>query len=92
MSRRALEGLPRELQDAIRAAAVRAEARGYELAEAATRETEATLGQRGMQVLQPSQQLLDDCARVGRTMADEWVQRAGDDGKRLIEQYRAATA
>lgn len=92
VSRRALEGLPRELQDAIRAAAVRAEARGYELAEAATRETEATLGQRGMQVLQPSQQLLDDCARVGRTMADEWVQRAGDDGKRLLEQYRAATA
>lgn len=90
VSRRALEGLPRDLQDAIRAGAVRAEARGYELAEAAQRETEATLAARGMRVTQPTQQLLDDCARVGRTMADEWAQRAGDDGRRLLEQYRAA--
>ena len=71
ISRRALEGLPRDLQDAIRAGAVRAEARGDELAEAAQRETEATLAARGMRVTQPTQQLLDDCARVGRTMADE---------------------
>jgi hypothetical protein len=42
-----------------------------------------------MQVGPPSQQLLDDLARVGRTMADEWVQRAGADGARLLEQYRA---
>ncbi len=91
LSRRAFDALPGELQQAIRAAAARAETRGYELSEAATRETEATLGQRGMQVLQPSQQLLDDVARVGRTMADEWAQRAGPDGQRLLEQYRAAS-
>lgn len=90
VSRRALEGLPRDLQEAIRAAAQRAEQRGYELSEAAMRETEATLASRGMQVGPPSQQLLDDLTRVGRTMADEWVQRAGEDGRRLLEQYRAA--
>ena len=90
VSRRALEALPRDLQDAIRAAAARAETRGYELSEEAQRSTEATLAQRGMQVGPPSQQLLDDLARVGRVMADEWVQRAGDDGRRLLEQYRAA--
>lgn len=90
VSRRALEALPAELQQAVRAAAVRAEQRGYELAEAAQRETEQTLASRGMQVPQPSQQLLDDCARVGRIMADEWAQRAGADGVRLLEQYRAA--
>jgi TRAP-type C4-dicarboxylate transport system substrate-binding protein len=90
VSRRALDGLPADLQQAIRAAAAQAETRGYQLAEQATRETEATLAQRGMQVGPPSQQLLDDLTRVGRTMADEWVQRAGDDGRRLLEQYRAA--
>ncbi len=90
VSRRALEGLPRDLQEAVRAAAARAETRGYQLSEEAQRSTEATLAQRGMQVGPPSQQLLDDLARVGRTMADEWVQRAGDDGRRLLEQYRAA--
>ena len=89
ISRRAMEALPRDVQEAIRAAAVRAEARGYELAEAAQRETETALAARGMRVPQPSQQLLDDCARVGRVMADEWAQRAGEDGRRLLEQYRA---
>jgi TRAP-type C4-dicarboxylate transport system substrate-binding protein len=90
VSRRALESLPRDLQDAIRAGAERAEARGYQLSEQATREAEATLAARGMQVTPPSQQLLDELARVGRTMAEEWVQRAGEDGRRLLEQYRAA--
>ena len=89
MSRRALEGLPADQQAGIRAAAARAEVNGYRLAEAAQRETEATLAQRGMNVTQPTQQLLDDCARVGRVMADEWAVRAGDDGRRLLEQYRA---
>ena len=89
VSRRALEALPADLQAAIRTAAQRAEARGYELSEAAQRSTEATLAERGMQVGPPSQQLLDDLARVGATMADEWVQRAGDDGRRLLEQYRS---
>ena len=90
ISRRALEGLPRDVQEAIRAAATRAETRGYEMSEQATRETEATLASRGMQVGPPSQQLLDEWSRVGRTMADEWGQRAGEDGRRLLEQYRAA--
>jgi TRAP-type C4-dicarboxylate transport system substrate-binding protein len=89
VSRRALEALPADLQATIRGAAQQAEARGYELSEAAQRGTEATLAERGMQVGPPSQQLLDDLARVGRTMADEWVQRAGADGARLLEQYRA---
>jgi hypothetical protein len=29
-------------------------------------------------------------SRVGRTMADEWVERAGEDGKKLLEAYRAS--
>jgi TRAP-type C4-dicarboxylate transport system substrate-binding protein len=89
VSRRALESLPADLQQAIRAAAERAEKRGYELSEAAQRSAEATLAERGMQVLQPAQTLLDDLARVGRIMAEEWVERAGPDGRRLLEQYRA---
>jgi TRAP-type C4-dicarboxylate transport system substrate-binding protein len=60
-----------------------------QISEAAAKETEATLGQRGMRVLHPTPRLLEDLTRVGRTMADEWVERAGEDGKRLLEAYRA---
>ena len=90
ISSRALQGLPQPQQQMIRDAAAAAERRGYELSEQAAKETEATLGQRGMRVLQPSARLLEDLTRVGRTMADEWVQRAGEDGKKLLDAYRAS--
>ncbi|MCA3390498.1 MAG: TRAP transporter substrate-binding protein [Roseomonas sp.] len=90
VSSRALQGLPQPQQQMIRDAAAAAERRGYELSEQAAKETEATLGQRGMRVLQPSARLLEDLTRVGRTMADEWVQRAGEDGKKLLDAYRAS--
>ena len=89
VSRRAVEALPADLQQELRAAAARAEVRGYELAAEAQRSTEATLAQRGMQVLPPTAEFLEGLRRVSRQMTDEWVARAGDDGKRLIEQYRA---
>jgi TRAP-type C4-dicarboxylate transport system substrate-binding protein len=90
VSSRALQGLPQPQQQMIRDSAAAAERRGYELSEQAAKETEATLGQRGMRVLQPSARLLEDLTRVGRTMADEWVQRAGEDGKKLLDAYRAS--
>ena len=31
-------------------------------------------------------------ARIGATQADEWVAKAGEEGKRLIDAYRAAIA
>jgi TRAP-type C4-dicarboxylate transport system substrate-binding protein len=90
ISSRALQGLSQPQQQMLRDAAAAAERRGYELSEQAAKETEATLGQRGMRVLQPSARLLEDLTRVGRTMADEWVQRAGEDGKKLLDAYRAS--
>ncbi len=90
ISSRALQGLSQPQQQMIRTAAAAAEKRGYEISEAAAKDTEATLGQRGMRVLQPSARLLEDLTRVGRTMADEWVLRAGEDGKKLLDAYRAS--
>jgi TRAP-type C4-dicarboxylate transport system substrate-binding protein len=90
VSRRALEGLPADVRTALMEASARAEARGYELSRDSQTQAEATLGQRGMQVLQPSEQLLADLRRVSQQMTQEWIERAGEDGKRLIEAYLAA--
>ncbi len=89
VSRRAMEALPANLQQEIRALSARAELRGYELSAETWRNTEATLGQRGMQVIPPTPEFLAGLRRVSAQMTEEWVGRAGDDGKRLIEQYRA---
>jgi TRAP-type C4-dicarboxylate transport system substrate-binding protein len=90
VSRRAMEQLPAKLQQDIRAVAARAETRGYELSAEAQRNTEATLGQRGMRVLPPTPEFLDGLRRVSNQMTDEWIARAGEDGAKLIEAYRKA--
>ncbi|MGG5821629.1 TRAP transporter substrate-binding protein [Falsiroseomonas sp. HW251] len=90
VSRRALDALPAAQQQAVREAAAKAETRGYQLAEEAQRSTEATLGSRGMQIAPPTPEFLEGLRRVSRQMTDEWVQRAGEDGAKLIEAYRRA--
>ncbi|WP_203073601.1 TRAP transporter substrate-binding protein [Falsiroseomonas ponticola] len=89
VSRRAMESLSAADQQVIRAAAAAAERRGYELSSEAQRTTEATLGARGMQIVPPTEEFLAGLRRVSATMTEEWIGRAGEDGKKLIDAYRA---
>jgi TRAP-type C4-dicarboxylate transport system substrate-binding protein len=91
VQRRALEALPAAQQEAVKAAAARAQARGWEMSDEAGAAMQATLGAKGMTIAQPTPELLAGLAAVGRTQAEEWVTRAGEDGRRTLEAYRAAT-
>jgi TRAP-type C4-dicarboxylate transport system substrate-binding protein len=92
-STRALNALPAATQTAIRNAAERAEQRGWDLAQEQEVSRQRQLAERGMIVADPPPaQLMSDLARVGNTMVEEWLQKAGPDGKALIEAYRAAIA
>jgi len=89
---RAFQALPADIQAAIRAAAAAAEARGWAMSDAETVSQQATLAQRGITVQQPSAALMQGLARIGAIQADEWIAKAGEEGKRLIDSYRAAVA
>ena len=89
---RDFQALPADMQAAIRSAAAAAELRGWAMSDAATVEQQAILAQRGMTVATPSPALMEGLARIGATQADEWVTKAGDEGRRLIDAYRAAVA
>ena len=41
-----------------------------------------------MNILKPSDQLTADLRKVGNYMLAEWQRKAGDDGKKVIENYR----
>ena len=41
----------------------------------------------GMQVLPPSTALASDMKKVGEIMLKEWLEKAGPDGKELIDAY-----
>jgi TRAP-type C4-dicarboxylate transport system substrate-binding protein len=90
MSRRAFDALPEAQRDAIRVAARNAEARGWRLAAEAEAEAEARMAARGVQVVAASPELVAAIRAAGATMIEEWATRAGDDGRRMLEAYRAA--
>jgi len=42
-----------------------------------------------MTIEKPSDQLMADLRKVGNVMLAEWLRKAGADGKKIIDQYRA---
>ncbi|HKB55930.1 MAG TPA: C4-dicarboxylate ABC transporter substrate-binding protein, partial [Ramlibacter sp.] len=49
--------------------------------------TQKLLKQNGMQIITPSPQLKADMKKVGDTMLKEWLEKAGPEGKQLIDAY-----
>lgn len=47
------------------------------------------LGENGMTVSPPSDQLKADLKGFGETMTNEWLEKAGDDGKAVIDAYKS---
>jgi len=89
-SRRALDALTPAQQQAVRAAAAAAETRGWALSEEADGLMQSTLKQRGVTVMPASPELLAGMAAISKTMVEEWLTRAGEDGKKVIDAYRSA--
>ncbi len=38
---------------------------------------------------EPSERLVADLRKIGNLMLAEWLRRAGDDGRKVIDAYRA---
>jgi len=89
VSRRALERLPQEQRQAVQAAAKTAEARGWRYAEEAQAAAEKALAEHGLQIGTVSPALKAQFAPISRTMTEEWIARAGEDGRKLIDALRA---
>nr|WP_297397713.1 TRAP transporter substrate-binding protein [uncultured Marinobacter sp.] len=86
---RAFEGLPESVQNAIETAAAEAEKRGWEASKAETAAKIKVMEDNGIVVSEPSDALVKRLKDVGETMEQEWLERAGEDGKALVEAYRA---
>ena len=60
------------------------------MASEAEAEARARLADRGMQVVAPDAGLAAALQPASRTLTEEWLARAGEDGARLLEAYRRA--
>ena len=84
----AFKALDKPTQDALLKAGADAETRGLASAKKANGETLEKLKGAGMNILPPSAQLKTDMAKVGDTLLKEWLEKAGPEGKALIDAYR----
>jgi TRAP-type C4-dicarboxylate transport system substrate-binding protein len=88
-SQKAFDALDKPTQAAVVKAAADAETRGWKLSEEKTGWYTDQLKLKGMSIEKPSEQLTADLRRVGNFMLAEWQRKAGDDGRKVIEAYRA---
>ncbi|TVO68334.1 TRAP transporter substrate-binding protein [Denitromonas ohlonensis] len=90
VSQKVFDGLDAATREALLKAASAAETRGWQVSEEKTAWYVDQLKKNGMQVLPPSDALRADLKKVGDTMTAEWLERAGTDGKSVLDAYRAA--
>lgn len=88
VNKAAFEALDKPTQAAVLKAASVAENRGWVVSRAKNSEYLELLKKNGMNVLAPSSQLKTDMQRVGDTMLQEWLQKAGPEGQSLVDAYR----
>jgi TRAP-type C4-dicarboxylate transport system substrate-binding protein len=85
---REIQKLAAPVREAVLKAAAAAEARGVEASRKETTEQMAVLAKNGMTVADPSPTLKTGLAKIGEAMTADWVERAGDPGKRILDAYR----
>ncbi len=86
-NRKAFEALDKATQDAVMKAAADAEARGWTESRKVNTSTLEVLKANGMTVTPPSAALKADLKKVGDTMVKEWLDKAGAEGKAIVDAY-----
>lgn len=87
VNKAAFDALDAATKTALLKAAADAEVRGLAASKKTNTASLDTLKANGMNILPPSAQLKADMKKVGDTMLKEWLDKAGPEGKALIDAY-----
>ncbi len=88
VNKAAFDALDAPTKAAVQKAAAEAEVRGWAASRKVNSESVDKLKANGMSIVPPSPQLKADMKKVGDTMLTEWLDKAGPDGKALIDAFR----
>ena len=89
VNRTAFQALDKPTQQAVLKVAADAEVRGWKLSEEKNGWYVDQLKQKGMSIVKPSETLTADLRRIGNVMLVEWLKKSGDDGRKVVDNYRA---
>ena len=87
VNKAALDALDAPTKAALMKAAADAEVRGLAASKRTNTESLDKLKANGMNIVAPSAQLKADMKKVGDVMLKEWLEKAGPEGKALIDAY-----
>ena len=87
INKAAFDALDATTKQAVLKAGADAEVRGWAASKRANGESLDKLRAGGMQILPPSAQLKSDLKAVGATMLKEWLDKAGPEGKQLVDAF-----
>ncbi len=85
---KAFKRLDKSVQQAVMAAAAKAETRGWDMAEKETLAKTAVLKEKGMQVSAPTATFKNELQKIGGVMGDEWAKEAGATGTDILKALR----
>ena len=88
VNKRAFDALDKASQDGVMKAARDAEMRGWKISDEKNEWYKKALAEKGMKVLPPSPKLVADFKQVGTIMLEDWLKKAGPDGKAIVDAYR----
>ncbi len=87
VNKAAFDALDKPTQAALLKAGAEAETRGWAVSKVKNGEYLDLLKKNGMTILPPSTQLKADMKKVGDTMLKEWLEKAGPEGKALVDAF-----
>jgi len=89
VNKRAFRKLDKKTQEAVLAAAKKAETRGWEMSKKETAEKTAILKKNGMKVVAPSPELMTGLKNIGKSILADWQKTAGSEGAAMLKAYEA---
>jgi len=88
INKAAFDALDAPTKAALMKAGADAEVRGWAASRKANGDSLDKLKANRKQILRPSPQLTADMKKVGETLLKEWLEKAGPEGKQLVDAYR----
>lgn len=88
VNQKSFDALPAATRQVVLKAAQAAAERGWKVSQEQAKWYVDQLVAHGMKVSAPSPELASDLKKIGDKMIDEWVAKAGPDGKRALEEFR----
>ena len=88
VNKAAFDALDKPTQEAVLKAGAEAETRGWAASKAENTRTIELLKKNGMNILPPPAALTADMKKVGDTMLKEWLDKAGPEGKGVVDAFK----